>query len=537
MKKFLFSFPLVLFGLFFPVLHFGCSPSDTAMQEPFERNTPRVEKEFRGVWVATVSNIDWPSKPGLSTEQQQQEARAILDTVVALHMNAVIFQVRPQCDALYQSNLEPWSYYLTGQQGIPPNPYYDPLEFWITEAHKRGLELHAWFNPYRAHMSRRVAISDSSIIRKKPGFAKEVNEGMYWLDPAKKEVQDHSFAVVMDVVQRYDIDGVHFDDYFYPYSDGNFPDDDSWAEYQKSGGTLLRNDWRRINVSTFIERVYKGIKREKPYVKFGISPFGIWRPTYPPSISGYDQYDRLFADAKLWLNKGWIDYWTPQLYWTINQIPQSFPVLLGWWLRENSMHRHLWPGMIIGRANSEKTSDEIVNQIMIERGFVPDAPGHIHFSMKAFLRDSSINQSLVNGPYSQQAIVPPSPWLDNAPPAAPSATVQRVNDTLVIHWQHKNPKDVFHTIVYFQFQQKWSYTILNVEDSLCVIPVERIAFNRNNRNEPQEPTVRRETLNAVALSAVDRTGNESAITYVTIPSVPVDTTIQQPLLNFEKKTD
>ncbi|MBW7887840.1 MAG: family 10 glycosylhydrolase [Bacteroidetes bacterium] len=507
------------------VLVSGCFSSRSNIEEPSARNLPRVEKEFRGVWVATVSNIDWPSKPGLTTEQQQQEALAILDTVAALHMNAVIFQVRPQTDAIYKSDLEPWSYYLTGKQGLPPDPYYDPLEFWITEAHKRGLELHAWFNPYRAHVSRRVEITDSSIVRQKPELAKEINDGMYWLDPAKKEVQDHSFNVVMDVVKRYDVDGIHFDDYFYPYSDGIFPDDDSWEEYQKKSGTLSREDWRRMNVNTFIERVYKGIKNEKPYVKFGISPFGIWRPTYPQSIEGYDQYNKLYADAKLWLNKGWIDYWTPQLYWHINQIPQSFPVLLGWWLKENSLHRHLWPGMIIRRSHDEKTADEIVNQIMIERGFVPEAPGHIHFSMKAFMRDSNaVDSSLIAGPYRQQAIVPPSPWLDNVPPEMPAATVERVRDTLTVQWRQKNPGDVFRTIVYYQFDEKWLYSIFNKQDSVYSIPFTRTVYEqpRSRRGEIQEPRAKTERLNALAVSAVDRMGNESKKIFLNIPEAIPD---------------
>jgi len=481
---------------------------------------PSAEREFRGVWVATVGNIDWPSKPGLSTEEQQREALAILDTVVALNMNAVIFQVRPHCDAFYKSDIEPWSYYLTGEQGKAPEPFYDPLEFWITEAHKRGLELHAWFNPYRAHLSRGSEPGDSSIVKKRPDLAKKINDRMYWLDPAKKETQDLSYAVVMDVVKRYDVDGIHFDDYFYPYGDGNFPDDDSWEEYLKNGGKLSREDWRRSHVNTFIERVYKGIKKEKPYVKFGISPFGIWRPKNPPSIAGYDQYSRLYADAKLWLNNGWIDYWTPQLYWPINQIPQSFPVLLGWWAKENTQQRHLWPGMIINRPRDEKTADEIFNQIMVTRGFVPAAPGHVHFSMKAFMRDSSVmNSALLNGPYQKPALVPPSPWLDDDPPAKPSVTLNITDNAVLLSWSYAQ-EDVLRSVVYYKYNTQWNYTVIGKGTTTCSLPLTRIVPLPPNKEYRDTIRVKTERLTDIGVSVVDRTGNESAIERiaVTVPA-------------------
>lgn len=479
---------------------------------------PNAEREFRGVWVATVANIDWPSKPGLSTEEQKKEVLAILDTVVALHMNAVVFQVRPHADAMYDSKLEPWSYYLTGLQGKGPEPYYDPLTFWVEESHKRGLELHAWFNPYRAFMPRGGEISEQSVVKKRPDLAKKLSNGTYWLDPAKKDVQDISFNVIMDVVRRYDVDGIHFDDYFYPYPSGNagFPDDDSWAEYTKSGGSLSRDDWRRAAVNSLIQRVYEGIKKEKSYVKFGISPFGIGKPGDPPSIQGFDQYNGLYADARLWYKKGWIDYWTPQLYWKINQIPQSFPVLLGWWTRENVNGRNLWPGMIIGRMTDEKGSDEIINQIMIERGFVPDGPGHVHFSMKGFMRDSScLNSALITGPYQKMALVPPSPWLDDKAPAAPRVTATMANDSsLTVSWLHENPSDVFRWVVYYQYDKTWDYTIVSSQERTLVVPTARIIRDRPRlRQGDTNYQTRTDVLVNIAVSAVDRMGNESALTF------------------------
>lgn len=493
------------------ILLIGCSGSKYSAGQDTMKEIPKAEREFRAVWVATVGNIDWPSKPGLSTEEQQREALAILDTVVALHMNAVIYQVRPHCDALYASSLEPWSYYLTGTQGLPPEPYYDPLEFWIEESHKRGLELHAWFNPYRAHLTRGNEVTDSSVVRKRPELVKKINDGMYWLDPSKKGTQDLSYDVVMDVVKRYDIDGIHFDDYFYPYNDGQFPDDDSWDEYTKAGGSLSREDWRRSHVNTFVERVYNGIKKEKNHVKFGLSPFGIWRPKNPPSIAGYDQYNMLYADARLWLNKGWVDYYTPQLYWPVNQIPQSFPVLLGWWAKENTHQRNLWPGMIISRPRDEKTADEIFNQIMITRGIVPQGPGQVHFSMKSFMRDSSaLNPVLKNGPYKKQALVPTSVWLDNDVPSVPILNFNVVNDTISLSWTHKDKNDVFRTVVYFQYENSWENVIRNRDDSTLVLPMTRINRKESrSRNGETKVTETVEKLHGIAVSSVDRMGNES----------------------------
>jgi len=269
---------------------------------------PCAEREFRAAWVATVANINWPSRPGIPVEEQKKEAVKLLDLLHDHNFNAVIFQVRPQCDALYKSDLEPWSYYLTGEQGKAPDPYYDPLEFWIEEAHKRGLELHAWLNPYRAHHNTGGEMSEKSIVEKHPELVVRLENGHWWMDPSKKGTQDHSYNVVMDLVRRYDLDGIHFDDYFYPYPSYNnskdFPDDDSWASYQRSGGKLSRGDWRRESVNAFIKRTYNGIKAEKPHVKFGLSPFGIWRPYNPPAIAGFDQHDQLYADARKWLNEG-----------------------------------------------------------------------------------------------------------------------------------------------------------------------------------------------------------------------------------------
>ncbi len=464
---------------------------------------PAAPREFRAAWVATVANINWPSAPGLPVEEQQREAIALLDLLDSLHFNAVVLQVRPQCDALYASPLEPWSYYLTGEQGRAPEPFYDPLAFWIEEAHRRGLELHAWLNPYRAHHKAGGEISNSSIVKKRPDLVVKLKEGYWWMDPAKEDTRRHSMAVVMDIVRRYDVDGIHFDDYFYPYPSYNgnedFPDDASWAEYRQQGGKLSRGDWRRESVNVFIRDLYKAIQKEKPHVKFGLSPFGIWRPGHPPSIEGFDQYDQLYADAKLWFNKGWIDYWTPQLYWKINRIPQSFPVLLGWWADENRKKRHFWPGISIGRDTTEQGVDETINQIMITRGMLPASPGNVHWSIGPLVRNEKLATGILEGPYREEALVPPSPWMDKKAPKAPALKKVVAGARVTVFWAHPREAEVSRWVVYFQRGNTWHHVILGSQERSFTIPD---ALPAASGSHP-EPVTR------IAVSAVDRAGNES----------------------------
>ena len=470
--------------------------SYASAQEESGKDIDSPPSEFRAVWVATVANIDWPSEPGLSTEKQKQEAIAILDKCEELNLNAVVFQVRPQADALYESKLEPWSYYLTGKQGKAPDPYYDPLKFWIEEAHKRGLELHAWFNPYRAnHPANKGGISEDSIVKADPELVVKLGDkGYYWMDPALKKVQDHSVAVMMDVVTRYDVDGVHFDDYFYPYASYNnnkdFPDDKSWEAYKNSGGTMSRGDWRRHAVNTFIERLYTEIKEEKPYVKFGISPFGIWRPGHPESIRGLDQYASLYADARLWFREGWVDYLTPQLYWPISQIPQSYPVLLAWWADQNVKDRHLWPGTSIGRARNESGVKEIINQIMITRAIVPEGPGNTFFSMKTLMGNrGGLNDKLLEGPYSRRALIPEMDWLASSPPMSPDVETSLKDDKIKISWNPGCPREIFYWVIYAKVADGWSWEIFSMDTRSIEKDMSGIEY--------------------IAVSGVDRYGQES----------------------------
>ncbi len=430
-----------------------------------QKDRPFTAREFRAAWVASVANINWPSRRDLSTQEQQQEAIELLDFLEEHHFNAVILQVRPQADALYDSDIEPWSYYLTGEQGKAPNPYYDPLEFWIEAAHDRGLELHAWLNPFRAHHTTGGEPGPKSIVNTHPELVKKLKNGMYWMDPGMKETRELSRAVVKDLIDRYDLDGIHFDDYFYPYDSYNggadFPDDKSWAAYKNSGGKLSRGDWRRENVNIFIQSVYKTIKHDKPNVKLGISPFGIWRPGYPQSIAGSDPYEELYADSRLWLEKGWVDYMAPQLYWKVNQYAQSFPVLLGWWGRQNLKGRHLWPGMSVDRGGGETNIDEVINQIMITRGMQSESPGAIHWSIAPLLKYPELAEALLDGPYQKRALVPETPWLQPEIPEAPIVNVEKEGEQLKISWKPGDDKEVFRWVVYLKTDTGWNYMILD----------------------------------------------------------------------------
>ena len=419
----------------------ACDEADTTCIAPDLRH------EFRGVWVAAVSNIDWPSKPGLSTAEQQAELLAILDRAQDAHLNAVILQVRPAADALYKSGIEPWSEYLTGKQGRAPVPAWDPLSYAVEQAHHRGLELHAWFNPYRArHPSAKGALSKRHIANAAPLLVKKYGTQL-WMDPGESAVRARTLRVVLDVVKRYDIDGVHLDDYFYPYKEKTtrgtteFLDDRSWKKYVKSKGKLSRDDWRRENVNTLVHQLNDKIHVIKPWVKFGISPFGIWRPGYPEQIKGFDAYEQLYADSKLWWEKGWVDYFTPQLYWNIGKAEQSFPVLLKWWGEQSAMGRHLWPGLYTSRVkeatpagngmqgNNAWKADEIMAQIDSTRAYAR-ASGTVHFSMKAFLNDQGgVASRLVERVYGDVALVPASPWLAKGLPSTPTVRVKKNSAT------------------------------------------------------------------------------------------------------------
>ena len=408
-----------------------------AAEEP-----PPAPREFRAAWVATVANIDWPSKPGLSAQEQRAEALALLNRALALGLNALILQVRPAGDAIYPSALEPWSEYLSGEQGRAPGlarePAYDPLAFWVHEAHRRGIELHAWFNPFRArHSAARSPLVAPHLGVRQRALVKRYGD-MLWMDPGEPAAAAHTLAVVADVVRRYDVDGVHIDDYFYPYPvtlpavggvEVPFPDDGPYARYRLAGGTLARDDWRRANVDALVQQLHTLVHGVKPWVRVGISPFGIGKPERrPPGITGFSQYDKLYADVERWLANGWLDYLAPQLYWPIDREGQQFPLLLDHWVAENTLQRHLWPGLYTSQVTQSQTpgarawpAREILDQVQQQRQRGDRAGGHIHFSMSALMLDrDGVATKLQAGPYASPALVPATPWLDDQAPPAPT---------------------------------------------------------------------------------------------------------------------
>lgn len=468
---------------------------------------PPAQREFRGVWIATVGNIDWPSERGLSTQEQKDELIGILDRAAALHLNAVIFQVRPAADALYPSPYEPWSEYLTGQMGKAPSPWYDPLEFAVNEAHRRGLELHAWFNPYRArHPSARSRPSANHISVTNPELVKRYGS-MLWMDPGEPEVRDRTIQVILDVVRRYDIDGVHIDDYFYPYKEKDrrgrvmdFPDATSWRKYVRSGGKLSRDDWRRANVDSLIHSVYVRIKAEKPWVKFGISPFGVWRPGYPSITAGkFDSYAELYGDSRKWVLNGWGDYFTPQLYWPIDRLDLSYPVLLQWWVEQNAKGRNIWPGNYLDKVDGSSTgwpAQEILDQIAATRA-QRGATGNVFFSMRSFMfGHENLPEKLVAGPYANEALVPASPWLDSIPPATPLVRVGRdaATGAVSISLQPQGSEAPWLWLVRTRTGSDWTTDVVPGLQRFYTL----------------QKTASGVTADELAVSAIDRTGNESA---------------------------
>ena len=460
---------------------------------------PEVPREFRALWIATVDNIDWPSEPGLSSAAQQEELRSMFDMAVELGCNAIVFQVRPIGDALYASELEPWSSYLSGTQGVAPEPLYDPLAMAVEEAHRRGMELHAWLNPYRAGHPSNDTVADTHVRQTKPWVHKY---GPYhWMDPGHPEALAHTMAVVCDIVERYDIDGIHFDDYFYPYpvnkaeGDGKvpFPDADSYQMYRYGGGELEVADWRRDNINRMVAAVYTETKARKPHVKVGFSPFGIWRPGHPKQIKGFDAYAGLYADARLWLHEGWLDYIVPQLYWAIDPPAQSYPVLLKWWVKENRKQRHIWIGNGAHRALSNSrgwTEQELARQVQITREET-GASGNVFFSAKWFRKPEVADP--IRALYAEPALVPASPWLDEARPPAPICFVTETAEGPQLQIVNQADEAITHWAIQTRSADGWSLQIVTG-------PTEQLAIDA--------------ACEIVVVRSVDRVGNLSPTTCV-----------------------
>lgn len=379
-----------------------------------------AKPEFRAAWVASVSNIDWPSKSGLSVEYQKLEFTSLLDMHKKNGLNAVVVQIRPAADAFYPSQYEPWSEYLTGTQGKAPYPFYDPLQFMIEETHKRGMEFHAWVNPYRAVFN----TARSSIAGNHPTKINKdwfINfDGKKLFDPGNPDARRFVVGVIEDIVKRYDVDGIHIDDYFYPYPVAGkpFADGDS---YRKYGNNMDKDDWRRSNVDSAILGIHKAILRQKPWVKFGVSPFGVWRnqsddPEGSATRAGVKNYDDLYADILLWLEEGWIDYVAPQLYWEIGHRLCDYATLIDWWAK-HTYGKHCYVGIGIYRATEPNRSAGWRDKTMLPRMIqlarsTPGIEGEIYYSSKSFINNpNGWNDSLQDNYYKQPAPIPTMAWL------------------------------------------------------------------------------------------------------------------------------
>jgi uncharacterized lipoprotein YddW (UPF0748 family) len=451
------------------------------------------------VWIATVDNIDFPSRKNLPINEQKAELLASLELAKKLRLNAVIFQVRPMADALYKSDLEPWSEFLTGKMGRAQA--FDPLQFLVAEAHKRGILVHAWFNPYRAYHPAARTIADDHISKLRPEMVRTY--GRYqWIDPTEPSGQAHSVKVITDVVRRYDVDGVHFDDYFYPYAEkdaaGNkidFPDEKNWNEYLRTvpaAKRLGRDDWRRANVNRFIETVGREIKRIKPQIVYGISPFGIWQPVPEQGIAGFNAYAELFADARKWLQDGTVDYLSPQLYWETARPGLSFPVLLDWWRSQNTKQRFVWPGVAAYRIGSTPTfnADEIAGQIRVTRRFA-ETSGAIFFSLKSLRNDmGGVQNALREKAYPSEAITPRFSWVRAGRILSPKVTLKRDSNFVRASWTERGRRKAFWFVVYAKDKNGWSHSIVPAAERSVALSAER-------------------NIEQIVVTSVDRLGNES----------------------------
>ncbi|WP_321320115.1 family 10 glycosylhydrolase [Labilibaculum sp.] len=379
-----------------------------------KKNSPK--REMRAVWVATVDNIDWPSKAGLSVDEQKKEMITLLDQHKKNGMNTIVFQIRPATDAFYQSPYEPWSQWLSGEQGIVPDPFYDPLQFAIKECHKRAMELHAWMNPYRAVFLYEKAKTDPEhITNLHPEWFLTYGKHKYF-NPGLKETRDYVSKIVGDVVRRYDVDAIHFDDYFYPYKIAGKPFPDSLS-FAQNGGKFYPNqidDWRRDNVNCVIKQINDTIKSIKPWMPFGISPFGVWRnkdvdKSGLRTKAGQTNYDDLYADVLLWLKNDWIDYVTPQIYWHIGKKAADYRIIAKWW-RKNSCGKPCYVGHgayrldFASKNKAWQSADQIIRQIKLNRR-LKGLNGSMFFCSKNFTENRlGINEALQTEVYCSPAL-------------------------------------------------------------------------------------------------------------------------------------
>ncbi len=459
------------------------------------------KREFRGAWLHTVFQSQYKNH---TTEQNKKYLRAQLDSLKAQGVNAVIFQIRPQADAFYASELEPWSCYLT-TGGKAPEPYWDPLSFMIEECHARGLELHAWLNPYRvtSNIKQIASLPKSHIYHKHPErFLKY--DGKLYFDPGLPENREFIGRVVDDIVARYDVDGIHFDDYFYPYpvAGKEFPDDKSYAKYGKG---MKRADWRRKNVDLLIEDLHKRISAAKPWVRFGISPFGIYRnkKTDPrgSDTNGLQNYDALFADVLLWDKNGWIDYLMPQLYWELEHKAASYLVLVDWWNQAAGLNRHLYIGQDVAKTMSKpdlapsSERSQLRSKIELTRKS-ENIQGNCWWPGYALNKNTGgIADSLMTKYQSTIALVPSYPWISDGKPKSVEGI--RPLDEHTFGWNLPEIRGACNDVVKFAIYHFESRADIDISNSSALVEL-----TPSNRFTATMPGI-------YVVTAIDRVNNES----------------------------
>jgi uncharacterized lipoprotein YddW (UPF0748 family) len=483
--------------------------------------TASPKREFRGVWVASVSNIDWPSRPGLTSEEQQKEFLNIISLHKANGMNALVVQVRPAADAFYPSRYEPWSKWLTGKLGKPPDPYYDPLQFMIENCHNAGMEFHAWFNPYRCIVNADTTNIDSaSIAFGKPEWFVNYGKNIYF-DPGIPAAREHVTNVVMDVVNRYDIDAIHFDDYFYPYKIAklNFPDSASFNKYGNNFSVV--DDWRRDNVNQLIKGISDSLRKVKPFVKFGISPFAVWRnqdkdQNGSATRAGQTCYDDLYADVLKWMKEGWIDYVTPQIYWSIGFDRAPYEVIASWW-NKNSNNLQIYIGQAAYRINNNndaqwKDHSQIPKQIRLNRSLA-NVQGSTFFSSKSFIGNPlGINDSLKTNLYRYPAL---TPGFKNIPNNASYELRFTTNDDgIIIGWKEPEPENLSNhqRYVIYRFDAK-SKIDLTKASSVFNIVSDTNPYATNTQSYVDK-TVKNKKKYVYVVTSLNRYQQESAPTFV-----------------------
>ena len=439
------------------------------------------KREMRGAWVATVKNIDWPSSPTETSGEQISELVKLFDKLKSAGINSVFFQVRTECDALYKSSYEPWSYWLTGKQGKAPAPFYDPLAFAIEEAHVRGMELHAWINPYRAVKdTSEYLISENHISKTHPGWILQF-QNFKMLDPGIPDVTDYIVKIISDIVSRYNVDGIHFDDYFYPYSPKITNQDSATYRIYKGKFTNI-DDWRRNNINSMIAKVYETINRLNPNVIFGVSPFGIVENKYA-NTNGFNSYNILYCDPLTWIKNKTVDYVVPQLYWEMGNKYADFKKLLPWWASIKN-ERDIFVGLSSSKMVSQNWAgnpSELYNEIRMAREY-KNISGMVFFSAKSIAGNfSGLADSLKNTFFRYPAFVPVMKWKNFIPPDSPINLIVEGNDSSrILRWSRPviNIDSIINYVVY-RFKDDEKIDLNNPKNIINVI-YRQSFFSDNN---------------------------------------------------------